>query len=390
MGKKIENSFLLYMLLCLAFMNFLGKGTAFYLVFCFYGLYKVKSIGLGNNIITYITLVVLTFGAVLSSLFYFEGDMILKSFLYLLSFLFGYNVILKCNDPHVVINRIMLSSVIGILVFLGLVYFFNFKVLTHISGQRILFSIWTGEEMSVTLVGLVSSLPICYSIYCFFCKKNIIYYMIGFVSLLLPFVLNIETATRTPLVLAVLVYLLMLLKLYKSSSIKIKKRIVYLIIVVAFFIIFWGLPFLSSSAIGSRLEEEGLKTSRTRLVSDFLDLTFEYPWGGNFAHNKLGIMAHNFLQEAHDMFGLFFSIPLFILFLSYLKNIFYMFFSSNNNPEILLLLSISFGLILSNLMEPSISGYPLMVWLMFIIMGMLTALTKGQLVRTTNKDSERD
>lgn len=114
----------------------------------------------------------MTITASVVSLILFDEKEVVKSFVYFLSFVVGYKGYKNSSNRELFIKRIIFVVFAGFLCNLIITYYINFVVIGHIAGQRELYSFWTNELMSVTLAGLMSSIPIAYSFYCFFVNQK--------------------------------------------------------------------------------------------------------------------------------------------------------------------------------------------------------------------------
>lgn len=367
--RGIENSLILYVLLFLACLNFLGRGPVFFLFFCLWGCIKSGKVSIRWNVSS-ICYLLMTITASAVSLILFDEKEVVKSFVYFLSFVVGYKGYKNSSNRELFIKRIIFVVFAGFLCNLIITYYINFVVIGHIAGQRELYSFWTNELMSVTLAGLMSSIPIAYSFYCFFCKSERIYKVLCIISVGVVFLVNMGTATRTPFVLMGVVYIIMLYVLFQSKVVKHKVRLILLLSIVFGVLIYKILPALADSALGQRFDDEGIETSRIDITIVYLGKMFDYPFGGSeiLAHTHL--LAHNFILESYDMYGVFFFIPMIVLFLLMGKRFFEICRIKNKNDITLLLMTFYLTISLQIMLEPVIGGYPQLVWILFMIDGM--------------------
>lgn len=368
--KGIENSLILYMLLFLACLNFLGRGPVFFLFFCLWGCIKSGKVSLRWNVSSFCYLL-MTITASVVSLILFDEKEVVKSFVYFLSFVVGYKGYKNSSNRELFIRRIIFVVFAGFLCNLIITYYINFVVIGHIEGQRVLYSFWTNELMSVTLAGLMSSIPIAYSFYCFFCKSERIYKVLGIISVGVVFLVNMDTATRTPFVLMGVVYLIMLYELFRSKVVRHKVRLILLLSIVFGVLIYKILPTLADSALGQRFDDEGIETSRIDITIEYLGKMLDYPFGGSEISANTHSLAHNFILESYDMYGMFFFIPMIILFISMGKRFVKICRTKNKNDITLLLIVIYLTGLIQIMLEPVISGYPQLLWVLFMIDGMV-------------------
>lgn len=368
--KGIENSLILYMLLFLACLNFLGRGPVFFLFFCLWGCIKSGKVSLRWNVSSFCYLL-MTITASVVSLILFDEKEVVKSFVYFLSFVVGYKGYKNSSNRELFIRRIIFVVFAGFLCNLIITYYINFVVIGHIEGQRVLYSFWTNELMAATLPGLMSSIPIAYSFYCFFCKQEMTYKVLGIISVGVVFLVNMDTATRTPFVLMGVVYLIMLYELFRSKVVKHKVRLILLLSIVFGVLIYKILPTLADSALGQRFDDEGIETSRIDITIEYFGKMLDYPFGGSEISANTHSLAHNFILESYDMYGMFFFIPMIILFISMGKRFVKICRTKNKNDITLLLIVIYLTGLIQIMLEPVISGYPQLLWVLFMIDGMV-------------------
>ena len=163
---------------------------------------------------------------------------------------------------------------------------------------------------------------------------------------------------------------MMLYVLFQSKVVKHKVRLILLLSIVFGVLIYKILPNLADSALGQRFDDEGIETSRIDITIEYLDKMFDYPFGGSeiLAHTHL--LAHNFILESYDMYGVFFFIPMIVLFLLMGKRFFEICRINNKNDITLLLITFYLTISIQIMLEPVIGGYPQLVWILFMIDGM--------------------
>lgn len=367
--KGIEDSYLLYILLFLACLNFMGRGPVVFLIFCIWGLIRAKNGKFQLNVSSACYLL-MGITSTIASVLYFDSKDIVKSLVYFLSFAVGYMGYYAARDKQLFIKRTVFWAFVGFLLYLLFTYYMNFVVIGHIDGQRRLYNIWTNEFVAVTLIGLMCCVPIAYSFYCIFCTQNWIYRIVGVVCVVIVFMINMGTATRTPIVMTVVVYAFMLCVLFRSKVVKHKARLVTLLSIAAIFIAYKIVPIIESSALAERMDEEGLETSRNDITFKYMDNMLDYPFGGSQIQEHIHYLAHNFVLEAYDMYSVFFFIPMIILFVLMAKRFFKLLRIRNKQPIIFLLLSIYLACSIQIMLEPVIGGFPQLVWFLFLVDGM--------------------
>lgn len=374
---KPDNSVLLYLLLLLACMNFLGRGPVIFLMFCIWGCFITPKVHIRRDKhLLYTT--IMSIAAILVSCFFFDVKDIFKSTVYVLSFIVGQRLYLCAENPVALLKRVVFSAVLGYLFNLMLLYYLNFYVLGHVAGQRQLYNFWTNDYMAVTLAGMISCIPLAYSFYCLFVKKSMVFKLFGVLCIIVVFLINMGTATRTPFVLFILVYSIMLYELFRCNRIHNKIQVIVVTLLVSVGIAYKFLPILMDSALADRFAEEGVETSRMELTLLYIDNMLEYPWGGSNIFRNTKLLAHNVIFEAFDMYGFLFFIP-FVLYLCTIFGRVYKLHVSRFNDDVgILLLVLYISVLVQLMLEPVISGYPQLVWTLFLIDGMsLCYLTRN-------------
>lgn len=368
--RGIENSLILYVLLFLACLNFLGRGPVFFLFFCLWGCIKSNKVRIQWNASS-ICYLLMTITASAVSLILFDEKEVVKSFVYFLAFVVGYKGYRAAENKQQYIERVIFFANAGLVCNLIITYYINMIVIGHIEGQRVLYSFWTNELMAATLPGLMSSFPIAYSFYCFFCKQEWIYRVLGVISIGIVILINMNTATRTPFVLMGVVYLFMLYELFKSKVVKHKIRLILILIVVGLYLIYKILPNLADSALVQRFDDEGVETSRNDITIEFISKMLDYPYGGSEISANIHSLAHNFILESYDMYGMFFFIPMIVLFILMGKRFLKILRIKNKDHITLLLIVIYLTVFIQIMLEPVISGYPQLIWVLFMIDGIV-------------------
>lgn len=381
----IEYSFVLYALLFLSCLNFMGRGPVIFLLFCLWGITKTYKTKIKWNLSS-ICYLLMAFFAMVASFIYFDGKEILKSFVYFLSFIVGYKGYVTSQNKDMYIKRIIFSAFLGYFVNLIITYYVNFLVIGHVAGQRELYSFWTNDLMSVTLAGLMSSVPIAYSFYCFFIKNGLTYKILGAICIIVVAVVNMGTATRTPFVLTGVVYVYMIYELLRSKNVKNKGRIIVVVILSIFLISYKVLPNIADSAIADRFTDEGVNTSRTDITLLYIDKMMDYPYGGSKIYTSTKLLAHNFMFEAYDMYGLMFFVVMIILFVFIICRFFALHKLKLKKDVTFLLLAVYVAIGIQAMLEPVIGGYPQLVWTLFLIDGMTIPYLQSCNNRFINKN----
>lgn len=378
MSNNIENSKIFYLFLCLASMNFFEVGSTLWLLVCVAFLFKMhfripKNLQVGCLVLFFLCIVVSTFS------FGWSITYIIKALNYPLGFMVGMYGYQYSEDKIKFVKWSIFALFFGLLIQLGLDYLYNLnQVFTY---ARRYYSIWTGEYIAVTLIGLLSSGIIGYSFYGIFINKNKIIKLLSALGIVLTIAINLFTATRTPIVLIAICYLFMFLVWFEGSNTnnKLKKLItavLLLLIAVALyhFNVMGIRTYIEGSALFERMSESGIQSSRSDLFITFLHGLFLYPLGGRRMSAVVGKLPHNFIQEAGDAFGIIAFIVLLAFFIMFLVDLFKVIRKRNKEDYHYLLISFCFTLFVQTCLEPIISGYPMIVWSLIFVYGMMKAM----------------
>ena len=375
-----------YILLCMACMNFFKRGSAIFLLFALWTSFiivlKNKYIALDKQIIFPFFLSLAVF---LSSVIYYDVNEIIKSLNYVLSFFVGYNLVYKSKQKAEVSLKFITSIYIGFLVYLFLTYLKNSKIGFN-KHYRILIEFWNGEPIAVTLVGLLCSVIIGYSFYGIIIQKSRVIKIISILSLGLVFLINMKTATRTPFILFVCIYSMM--GFFYFINTKNKMKIIFLFfgfILLLLFIIFsntFGIrDYIMESFIFKRIILEGIKTSRNDISDYYLEYFFDYLWGGKHIYLNSGVLAHNFILEAHDSYGIISTFSSIGIIFCFFINIFKLIKIRNKNAIIYLFISMYVSIFVQMCLEPVFEGCPVLVTCFIFLHGIIVAYLKKEKVR---------
>ena len=306
--NKIEDSWLFYVLIALPCFNLLGKGSLFYLIFALFAATKISTdIRLDSN---FFFSLMLTLSIAFASVVYYDFPEVIKAFNYLLLYMVGYNGFVAAHDKMKFVKRTMAAIFAGFTANIVLTYVYNMNRVV-VGYQRILYSFWTGEYIAVTLIGLLSSIVIGYSFYAVFIHKKLAVKLIGIVAIVFAVILNVQTATRTPFLLFIIIYTIMFLLRFLNATQAKKTRsvILFAFLVVALVILyendtFGAKSYILSTPIYKRFLEEGVETSRTEIFEFYFKNMSKSFLGGGRVYNIYGKSAHNFIQEGYDKYGI--------------------------------------------------------------------------------------
>lgn len=369
--EGIENSWILYGLLLLSCMNFMGRGPIVFFLFSLYGFLKSEYKIWDSALTPYLFI---SLGALFSSLIFYDFKEIIKVSLFFLSCYSGFVTYISAVDKEIFIKRLFLSASVGALAFLLLTYHLNFNILNLPEGSRVLVNYWRMDSnLPATCLGLISSIIIIFSFYLIFCDKNIYIKIIGISFLLLCLYVNIKTATRTPIVLFIVIYLILFLIFFKDLNLNRKIGLICILIILGVLFLNNLIVIYQESSLAVRFDEVGLETGRWDITKKYFEEMLNHLWGGRYIYNKVGRLAHNFILEGYDLYGILFFIPLLLVCIAIIMRSLKLCRRVNESNSNLILLGLSIGLFMSNLLEPTITGYPQILWILFMTDGIIIA-----------------
>lgn len=374
--RSIEGSFVYYVLISLFCVNFLGRGSIFCLVFGLFAVVKTKKIKLD---ICSLFCFILFFASCIASILYSDIIEAIKCLNFFLMYIVGVSGYYNAVNKKKYITKVLFSIFAGYALYIVLTYLANLNTVPEYVGQRVINNFWTGERISVTLVGLISSVVIGYSGYVLLCKKKYCLKIIAIVSLILVILINSKTATRTPiLLLPIVICGMFLIYLFNQNAHKALKILFVILIIVIFAIILINIDFLGirtyieSTPIFKRFQKEGDKTSRVQIFQIHLSYFFDYMWGGGNIQDLTGMMAHNFLQQGHDLYGIFATTSLVLITVCVLRNICKLLTKHKKNEIDYLFISMYFAMLIQSFLEPVFTGYPCFYFSFLLIHGVAT------------------
>lgn len=378
---RSENPTIYYVLIVLACMNFLGKGSVVYLGLGLFELFRRKcSILIDLNAVA---VAIFTLFVVAVSVVYYSLSDCVKSVNAVLLYLLGYDSFCRAADKDKCIEQTALSMCVGFGMQLVLMFAYNLN--REQASVRSLYSVWTKETIAVTLLGLLVATVTGYSFYAFFCGDKLWKKTLVLIMLAVGLKISFDTATRTPIVLFAAVYTAMsVLYMINIHGIKMLRYVgVLLFFGAAVFLLYitdtfgiksaiWGTP------IFQRLFMEGLATGRVDITKRHFAYMLQYPWGGAKIQKATGDIAHNFLQECHDLYGIFATLALLVITTQLILNLVRLIRIRKKTGVDFLLISLYLAIMLQMCMEPVFSGYPILFWSLLNIHGMATAYLKGK------------
>lgn len=377
-SKPLEKSIVYYLLITLTCMNFFEQGALICLILGLFCIIKYPEIEMSFNMLA-ITLFV--FCIILTTLLFDKPfNEILKSFNYLLLYIAGKNGFCNAKDKVKFIKNTMFFIFLGFLSQLFLHYLYN-RGKTVEEGQRLLYSFWTKQYVSVTLIGLLSAVIIGYSYYGILICKNKPIKILCILSLILTAVVNLSTATRTPFFLTAIIFSLMsLIYFTKAKSVK-KIRIfvtVSLLVAIAFTFynadVFGIKTYVMATPFFARIEESGVETSRVLIFQKYFEYMPKYPFGGNHIAEIVGKEAHNYLQQSYDRYGICAFIAIIFMTVHFIKNIVLLLHRKTDTDCVILIASVFISMFIQCCLEPIFDGYPIEFWFLLMIDGMMSGI----------------
>lgn len=370
--NEIIKNQIVYVFLFLFSLNFFNKSNLISLLFSLFVIVfnynKIKKVNLVGILVLLFS--VCTF---FLSMYYFNVKDAIKMINFFLIYFSGRICYSNVHDKERFIFNCIFSVFLGISLYLLLTLIFN-KNITN----RYIINIWTREQTSATAIGLICSIPIGFSYYGIFCQKKIILKLLSLISLIIVLIINFKSATRTPIILFVIVYIILILIKFIDSKVKNKFKIALgilcfcLIICYIFNKNFLNIKnFLLNSELIKRFSSEKLETGRIAISVIHFNNMFKYPFGGNNIYLNTGFLAHNILQEGYDRFGFFPTLLLTIILLNFAFLLVKISIKKNKNSCDYLLISFSLAIFIQLFMEPIFSGYIYLFFISLFLQGIL-------------------
>lgn len=384
--RGFENSRIYYWLVTLFCMNFMGRGSIVCTVFALYAVLRIPR-KIKVDFCTVCALI-MSVAAFFSSMVHYGVSEAIKSLNFFLMYFIGLNGYYASKNRAAFLENTMFSIFSGYAIFVMLTWIGNLNGVRMSKNQLIINNIWTGERMATTLAGLLSAVVIGYFFYAMVCQPLKRKKLYALTVLGVTIVLNMETATRTPLVLLA-INLIVMTGIYLADQ-KGKKAVWTFLAITAGVIILaiavmqnaFGIwTRIITSPIFTRFTEEGMTSGRVSIAIEHFGYILDYPWGGEKIRNAVGANAHNFLQQGYDYYGVFAAIPLLALSISIAANIVVLMRLGGKNRFDYLLISMYLSMLIQACMEPVFTGYPCFMFSLLLIHGM----TNGYL-KTRNGD----
>lgn len=371
--QKLENNVLIYLMLFFATLNIFEFGATIWLlatiVIMIIHLLKYQRIILANTIQDLVFYSIFTIGASLASILFLGLNDLIKSVIPLFSLVSSALLVRMVDNRRVFLRRLLFVIFLAYLTQVILLYFHNINISRE--SQRVLYSLWGNKRISVTLVAVLCSYIIGYSIsMVFYCKKLLFKFMF-LIPLVFVVLINLMTATRTPFLIMIIVLLGTTLLYMKKAATIIKIRV----IAGGLFFAFLGLLCYFSNAFGiktlimnsplfSRALESGLETSRGTIFLNHLNGMSISIFGGGQIQKVYGY-AHNIVQESYDLYGILALISILYCLVDFIRTLRVL--SKTNNYYLFIVLPIYLAVVLQFLSEPIFEGYPLIFWNLIFI-----------------------
>lgn len=382
---KYENNVINYILLTLTCLNFMGRGSLIFLIFCLYNFFLVDKY-LERR---WIILIFMSISMLISIVAYSEEvrNESIKVLNYALPFIIGYGGYEKATDKIVYIKRTLFFLFLGYSLQIALIYLYNLSLGTT---GRVLISIWTHERATVTLIGLLSSFVIGYSLAVLIFVDSKIHKLISLAGLVFVILINMQTATRTPFMMILLVssFLLLVLLFSSGQNKKSKYFLLFLVIVLLLYLAFnfnwFGLrDMVLSSPIFDRFETSGIETSRIEIMKVYFNNMLKYPLGGSNVYQSYGRLPHNIWQQCYDDYGFIAAFLMICITVSFISQLFKLIRFKDKQPMDYILISVYLSSTVQLALEPALTGYPILLWTLIFIHG-ITCRYYGDKINSTD------
>ncbi len=380
--KNFEDSLILYFLIGIASSNFLGRGSIVFLLacICFFVYARPDNIKL-NAEAGWIA--ILSAACIPAVVMFYGLTELLKMLLFFGVYMVGYCGYRLAIDKIKYIKRMLFSVFAGFATNILLTYFYNLGKM--VEGTRRIYNFWTKEPASATLFGLLSSVVIGYSFYGLFCSKKRTNQIISGIVLAISLLLNLTSATRTPFLMLAVVYTFMtLLVLFNNKGVKGLKTFFVILSVIAAGVILYSVDVFGikstvlQSPLFARLQTEGIATSRVAIAGRYFEEMPNYLWGGGNIYDLTGRMAHNYLQDFYDLYGLIPFIALLAVSFYIVKHLVALVTIRKKTAVDLLLISMYLAMFLQMFLEPVFLGFPILFWCLVLIDGMTAMYIKDR------------
>ena len=376
-----------YMLICLTCMNFMESGAAVFLLCSLFSVFFLRMYVKINIVSLFIFL--LFCGVFLSSYFFDSGEGTIKSFNFLFPYFLGFSGCLASVNKEDYVKKCLFAIFLGFGFLLFYIYYCNYN--NNFIGTRFLINPWTHQLMPATLAGLVASVVIGYSFFGIFLSKKLFIKIMSCFLVAIAIVQNLNSATRTPIILFFVVYCLGTCSYLIGAEDGKRKNQKYYIVILMFLLFFALYDFVIKdmvylSPLYERFSDKGLETSRVDIMYEHFKYMFNYLWGGGFISISTKHLPHNFIQEGHDLYGLIAFISLLFFFVRGVVKCAALFLKKNKNNTDNLVFCFYLSVLIQLCMEPVFRGYPQLFWMFLLIDGVYDAYYVNQNEVCISKD----
>lgn len=392
MKKQVSSEFplLFYMMISLFCMNLFGRGS----IICFaFSVISAGAIALQYRKVRIDGTAILVFLFSIVSFFvsgiYYNFIEAVKCLNYVLLYIIGLNGYKIAENKESFVKKSIFAIFIGYAVYVLLTFYENINR-PQIEGQRLIVDFWRQEYVSVTMVGLLSSVVIGYFFYTLMLRRHILLKLLALFMVCIALTVNLQSATRTPIILfAIMAVFMVCIYLSEQKGKKAFKAFAAivsvgcLLICVYTFDIFDARSYLETTPLYTRFLSEGASTGRTEIMRLHFSKVLDFPFGGGRIEEATGYTAHNYIQQCYDLYGVFATLPLLLITVCFFKNIVVLIGTRGKSDIDHLFISMYITMLIQALMEPVYTGYPCFMFSLFLIHGTATAY-----LRSRNKEVE--
>ena len=380
--RALEDSWIYFLLIILFCFNLFGRGSIVCLVFSLFALLKMRDKLVIDG--TGVAVLIFTAAAFISAFANYGIVAAIQCLNFGFMYVIGLNGYYNSDDKSKYLQRFFFALFAGFFSIVLFIIIWNFDN-EVVLGQRLAVNPWSGEYINVTLVGLLCSVLIGYFFYATFINKNLFLRIISIVSIVAVIAVNVQTSTRTPIVLLAIIMAIMVFLYLKDSKNKRAARIVLAISIVggvlffAYYLDILGLQSaVESTPIYQRFEEEGMDTRRTEVFVDHLRYMIKYPLGGEHIRETVEMDAHNLLQQCYDLYGAPAFLVLAVIFVDFIKNLILLFKLKERKSFDYLFISMYIIFLIQVCLEPVFTGYPCFFFSLLMFHGTANAYLKKE------------
>lgn len=335
-------------------------------------------------------LILFSINACAVSLIFYTPHQVLQSLVFALAFIIGKMSYQNAKNKEIYVKNTLVIIILGYGFNILVNYIYNYLNNPRI-GERVVFSIWTGQQILVTYwapVALILSGGIYYTFKFekrISVKAGVLFCTIGTI------LFGLKSATRTMVfsvfLLPFICYLVSKLDWLRNreySHIKLKNIIWMLIGIVVCFLmlIFWGnevSSFVENSAFFNRFKTSSIMDSgRDSITQYYLENLILYPFGGEFVSYNLGRYAHNLYMETYDSYGVIGFVIIVIFLCSCIKDLF-LYITRKRTSYGYLYVGIVTAFLILSLIEPCLHSNISIVWVNLFMLSLISSQMKKEL-----------